>query len=206
MSLSITCSAQNQVPLLPQYSHQTRPSPKVHYWAWRATPVLPSDSDYLQVLEYYFSWPSECRFLVCRLYGDYPANECHHWWKHNKSNIKLKGSPVSVKHHQRPCWRLIGPLKREPDIQEAKWWRAEKYSLVVLSWKQDLNCWSFDWKFIMKDRFRYSCNILQQRKATLLRVLSHTPVHYRLRRVLVGGCYKLPKSKFQILTTKYGQK
>ena len=38
---------------------------------------LPSGSDFLQLLEYYILQPSEYQFLVCRLYGDYPAKECH---------------------------------------------------------------------------------------------------------------------------------
>ena len=75
---SLTYSAQRQAHHLPQYSHQTRRSPPVSSWAWRAASVLLSGSDFLQVLEYAFLQPSEYRFLVCRLYGDYPAKECHH--------------------------------------------------------------------------------------------------------------------------------
>ena len=80
--LSITCSAQRKAHLLPQDSHQTSWSSSVSSWAWRATPVLPSGSDILRVLEYYFLQTREYWFLVCRLYGDYPAKECHHYWRH----------------------------------------------------------------------------------------------------------------------------
>ena len=79
---SITCLAQPQVHLLPWYPHQTRRSIPVFSWAWRAAPVLPSASNLLWVLEDYFLEPSKYRFLVCRLYGDYPAKECHHYWRH----------------------------------------------------------------------------------------------------------------------------
>ena len=75
---SITCSAQHQVHLLPQNSHQTRRSPPGSFWAWKAAPVLTSGSNFLRILEYYFLHRSEYQFLVCRLYGNYPAKECHH--------------------------------------------------------------------------------------------------------------------------------
>ena len=62
-------------------NYETRRSPAVSSWAYWAAVVLPSGSNFLQVLEYYFSKLSEYQFLVCRLYGDYPAKECHHYWQ-----------------------------------------------------------------------------------------------------------------------------
>ena len=87
---SITCSTQRQVHLPPRYSHQTRWIPPVSFWAWRAALLLPSGSDSLWVLEYYFKEPSEYWFLVCRLHGDYPSEECHHY-RHPSSVLQKIG-------------------------------------------------------------------------------------------------------------------
>ena len=64
---SLTCSAQRQVHLLHQESHQTHRSPAVSSWARRAAVVLPIGSDFLRLLEYYFLQPSEYRFLICQI-------------------------------------------------------------------------------------------------------------------------------------------
>ena len=34
--------------------------------------MLPSGSDFLRVLEYYFLQPSKYRFLICQIIGDFP--------------------------------------------------------------------------------------------------------------------------------------
>ena len=47
---SLTCSAQRQVHLLHQESHQTHQSPAVSSWARRAAVVLPIGSDFLRLL------------------------------------------------------------------------------------------------------------------------------------------------------------
>ena len=61
-----------QVHLLHQESHQTHRSPAVSSKARRAAVVLPIGSNFLRLLEYYFLQPSEYRFLICQINGDYP--------------------------------------------------------------------------------------------------------------------------------------
>ena len=75
-------------------------SPPVSSWASRSTPVLPSGSDCLRVLEYYFLESSEYRFLVCQLYGDYPAKECHHYSACVLLSFSRKSKQI------KKCWRV----------------------------------------------------------------------------------------------------
>ena len=49
---SLTCSAQRQVHLLHQESHQTHQGPAVSSWARRTAVVLPIGSDFLRLLEW----------------------------------------------------------------------------------------------------------------------------------------------------------
>ena len=51
---SLTCSAQRQVHLLHQESHQTHRSPAVSSWARRTAVVLPIGSNFLRLLKYCF--------------------------------------------------------------------------------------------------------------------------------------------------------
>ena len=63
---------QRQVHLLPRYSHQSPLGLGGLLLCCRVAPIF---CEYSSAI---FLEPSEYGFLVCRLYGDYPAKECHH--------------------------------------------------------------------------------------------------------------------------------
>ena len=100
--------------------------------SWSQKRLL-SGSFFLRVLEYYILQPSENWFVICRLFGNYPAKECHSYYEPS-FDVTLNRWALHVLHKQ----KYISPKKKPMPYQHFNALRSSRlaYKYFTEKWNQ----------------------------------------------------------------------